>query len=366
MLLLEKEELPRYKPCGGGLTAKAVREILFDLSPVVEDVCHDFEISFRLGEPIRRRYHYPLVYTVDRARLDHYLAESAAKMGAILLDATPAEGIIVNGQGVEVNTGKGSFKADALVGADGVNGMVARGLGLGADFCYGIAWETRMAPGDETRRRWQGVIGLDLGTIRPSGYGWVFPKRDHLSVGVGVQGCNARQIKDYYVRFAGRYGLNAQAIEGGGQLLLHRPKGSPVQSGRALLAGGAAGLVDAFTGEGIYWAVRSGKLAAAAVLDLLGGRAQDLATYERRVEQELMPDLSSARRWLNVYRWAPALYYLLLRHSDRFWQAVCQVIRGEICYQEIDRALGPLRFLADLLPVDGGRKIGQRQRSMHP
>ncbi len=205
-------------------------------------------------------------------------------------------------------------------------------------------------------RLWRGLVGVDLGTAGAGGCGWVFPKREHLSVGVAAHQWDARGIRSLYDRFVARRGLSfAPVLRRCGHRLPIRPPGSPIQSGRVLLAGDAAGLVDAFTGEGIYWAVRSGKLAAAAVQELLEGRAQDLSGYERRVDRELMPELLAARQWVNVYLWAPALSYLLLRHSDRFRRAVCQIIRGERGYQDIAPSLGPLGVLTSLLPMVGGR-----------
>ncbi len=358
VLLLEREPLPRYKACGGGLTAKTIREVPFDLSPVVEDVCNSFAVTFRQAGQFVRSYHRPLVYMVMRDRFDYYLVEQAVGAGAVLVDRAPAIRVAVGPSGVEVRTERGTFAAEALVGADGANGIVARCLGLAGDFHHAPAWENEVVPDAVTLQRWRGLVGVDLGTAGAGGCGWVFPKRDHLSVGVAAHQWRARGIKSLYHRYAERSGLwSAPVLRRRGHRLPVRPAGSPIQSGRVLLAGDAAGLIDAFTGEGIYWAVRSGKLAAGAVRELLAGRAPDLAEYERRVDEELMPELLTARRWVNLYLWAPGLCYLLLRYSDRFWQAVCQIIRGDRGYQDIGASLGPLRVLASLLPVAGGAQL---------
>lgn len=356
MLLLEKKALPRYKPCAGGLTPKTIDEIPFDLGPVLEDACQDFQVSLKLGRPFRRRYNQPVVYTVMRDSFDAYLAEHAVRAGTVLRDGTPVIGVELGRTYVDVQTKTGIFRAAALVGADGANGTVARSIGLGRDFHHWVAWESELAADDADLERWRGLIGIDLGTLRGGGYGWVFPKRDRLSVGAGGTDRVGRDLRSYCRRFITAQGLgDARVLRQCGHLLPIRPCGSPIQLGRALLAGDAAGLVDASTGEGIYWAVRSGKLAAAAVLELLAGNAQGLEGYERRVDEDLMPELLAARRWVNLYLWAPALCCTLMRHNDPFWQTVCMLFRGDLGYHDVARLLGPLRFLPSLLPVVAGK-----------
>lgn len=362
VLLLEREPLPRFKPCGGGLTAKTLREIRFDLGPLVEDVCSGFEVTFRQGGRFVRRYPEPLVYMVMRHRFDRYLAEQAESAGAVLMDGTRVTGVVPNGSRVEVRTEGGVFQAQAAVGADGANGIVAGSVGLGKDLRHAVAWESELSPGYTALRRWRGLVGVDLGTAGAGGCGWVFPKGGNLSVGIAAHAPSFKGIRAYYDGFAARTGLGTMpVIHGRGHRLPIRPPGSRIRRGRVLLAGDAAGMVDAFTGEGIYWAVRSGRLAAASVLDLLGGLEPDLSGYERRVDEELMPELLAAQRWLNLYLWAPRLCYLLLRHSERFWRAVCLILRGERTYQDLAGSLGPLRGLVSLLPPVGESSAGIRR-----
>ena len=200
--------------------------------------------------------------------------------------------------------------------------------------------------------------------VGAGGYGWIFPKGNHLSVGACARTRNFGHLKAYYHRLAIHHGLaGASVLSSRGHRLPLGVQGLPIYSGRALLAGDADGLVDWFTGEGIYCAVRTGKIAAAEIMRLLRGDMHDLAGYERRVDQELMPDLLAARRWLNFYLWVPALCYFLLCYSGRFWHAVCRVTRGELFYRNIAASLGPLSLLERLLPIAGRRNTGQHRRS---
>ena len=104
-----------------------------------------------------------------------------------------------------------------------------------------------------------------------------------------------------------------------------------------------------FTGEGIYWAIRSGRIAARAILD---GRHGD---YTRRLDVALMPDLMAARRWMRVYVAAPWLCYALPKYVPQFWGAITRIVRGERRYRDVRRMLGPFGAVEPLLvdPVEG-------------
>jgi flavin-dependent dehydrogenase len=139
-----------------------------------------------------------------------------------------------------------------------------------------------------------------------------------------------------------------------GFVLPLRPVGAPIQKGRALLAGDAAGLVEAFTGEGIHWALRSGQIAAQAIVDHQFSGARGELGYEARIDAELMPTLLDARRWAHIYLWMPRACYTLPARSPRFWGAVAKIVRGERDYTDVRRRLGAFGRVADWLPVEMG------------
>jgi flavin-dependent dehydrogenase len=207
--------------------------------------------------------------------------------------------------------------------------------------------EVEVEPG--TMEYWQNKLGLDLGDLMAS-YGWVFPKGDHLSVGVG----GLAMIDDYgshLKKYDEKHTANRtpgsavkRVIRSHGYLLPCRRPGSALQKGRALLVGDAAGLVEAFTGEGIYWAIRSGQIAARSI-----ARGQ-IAGYTGQLDAALMPDLMSARRWWRVYVNMPRVCYSLPKHMPVFWNAVCKIVRGERRFRDIGRALGPAGVVERMLP----------------
>jgi flavin-dependent dehydrogenase len=117
----------------------------------------------------------------------------------------------------------------------------------------------------------------------------------------------------------------------GHHLPVRRP-GSPLASGRVLLAGDAAGLLDPLTGEGIHAAIWSGGAAARHLEALLDGRIPDLRPYAREVEAALCADLAVAA-WLHrVIDRFPRAFLALVEHEPTAWQLICEILRGDETY----------------------------------
>jgi geranylgeranyl reductase family protein len=348
-LLVEKATLPRYKTCGGGITFKAARALPFSIEPVVERTLHKMDFSWQQQQPYVVESATPLVYMVQRSRFDHFLTEQAAAAGATIIDGVAVTSVEMDAQGVTVNTAQGPLHSDFLVGADGATGRVARSLDLMAGRWALAAIESEVEVDELAMSYWHDKLGLDLGELKAS-YGWVFPKGNHLSVGVGGlplledygSHLRAYDCKHTEARVPGT--AIRRVIRSHGYLLPCRRPGAPVQKGRAVLVGDAAGLVEAFTGEGIFWAIRSAQIAARAI------KRGKIEEYQARLDAALMPDLLSARRWFRVYVSLPRACYSLPKRVPIFWRAVCKIVRGERRYIDIRRSLGPAGIIETLLP----------------
>jgi flavin-dependent dehydrogenase len=264
------------------------------------------------------------------------------------MDETPVKSVESGGSGVVVRTNRGDFTADYLVGADGATGRVAKSVDLMTDRWALAALETEFEVEPSMMDYWRDKMGLDLGELKAS-YGWVFPKGDHLSVGVGglprIEEYG-KHLKVYDAKHtAARVPGMRREIRSHGYLLPCRRPGAAVQKGRVLLVGDAAGLVEAFTGEGIYWAIRSGQIAAEAI-----AKGTAVPDYQHQIDSALMPDLAAARRWLHIYIYFPRACYLLPKRVPAFWRAVCRIVRGEKHFTDIGRGLGPLGVIEKALP----------------
>ncbi len=265
-MLADRSTFPRDKPCGGGLTDRAVAQIPFDVTPVVEDAVCTFELGLRYERRFERRSASPLILMTQRRRLDAYLADQAAAAGAEFRDGVRVDAIENRDDGVTLTVGGDRVNAGALIGADGVNGTVARSVGLDGGHDHAIALEGNVPLEALEEGRFRGRVLVELGTV-PGGYAWVFPKGDHVNVGVGGWLREGPRLRAHLARVCHEYGIPEERLEGTrGYRLPMRRAGSSPATGRTLLVGDAAGLVDPLSGDGMYEAFLSARLATDAVL----------------------------------------------------------------------------------------------------
>src|SRR3954447_20849549 len=252
VLLVDKATFPRDKPCGGGLTMRAVRQCAVDPSPVVEQEVDLVELRFRYGDAVVRSSSRPVIRMTQRRRLDAFLLDAARE------------------KGVEVREGEtidaANAPADIVVGADGANGTTARSFGLGEGIVHGVALEGNVAYGSVSEDRYRHRAVIELADI-PGGYGWVFPKGDHVNVGVGAWQTEGPRLREHLARVCRAHDLDPQQLESlRGHRLPLRRRETCVAGDRALLVGDAAGLIDPVSGDGMYECFVSSKLAAEAIL----------------------------------------------------------------------------------------------------
>ncbi|HZR90803.1 MAG TPA: geranylgeranyl reductase family protein [Gaiellaceae bacterium] len=345
VLLLDRARFPRDKPCGGGLTIRAVRQMPVPPDPVVEHVVD--RMGFRLDYRSRfeRGGREPLILMTQRRRLDHYLVEQAAAAGATVRDGVKVADVTVGERAVRVAVDGAPVEAAALVAADGANGTTRRALDLGGEYVLGVALEGNAARG-VVGDRYDGLAEFELGTI-PGGYGWIFPKGDHVNVGVGGWEREGPSLRRHLRILCRAHGIPESAVTDlRGHRLPLRRAGSVAARGRALLVGDAAGLVDPLSGDGMYEAFVSSRLAADAVLDLLAGRVDRLDGYTERLAGALA--LGAAASWgaKAAFDRYPRLTFALGRIPFA-WSAVEHMLRGEISHPGDEQ--GPSRWALKLI-----------------
>jgi len=221
------------------------------------------------------------------------------------------------------------------------------GLAGGRDLA--LALEGNIACAEEMLPPWRETLAMDLGLIR-GGYGWLFPKGEHLNLGVGGWRHFGPMLRRRLDALTPHFGYAPSRLEHlRGHHLPIRRRGSPLARGGKLLVGDAAGLIDPLSGEGIYAAIYSGRLASQSLVRFLSGDAAGLTPYARGIEAELAPDLLASQRFQDVFHLMPAVYVRLLRHSDLIWETLCRLVRGEQSYIGLRHRIGPLSPLVDLL-----------------
>ena len=264
VLVLEKEHLPRYKTCGGGLSVRFLREQFpFSFDPVLKTSISSISyVNHSLISTI------PLapdaIGVVMRDELDEYLLSQS---GAEVVQGASVTSVKELADKVVVETQDGCrYAAAYLIGADGANSMVARSLGLRPRRLMAAAIEAEISVPPEVMRQFEKRLVFIMGEIN-RGYMWIFPKPDHLTIGIGALHPKPGQLQNTLKKVMGRYGINLDnntRLRGHPiPIYTHRER---VTSRRTLLVGDAAGLVDPFSGEGIRFAIKSGRLAAESII----------------------------------------------------------------------------------------------------
>ncbi len=333
VLLLEKEKMPRYKPCGGGLTTK-VRDILdFDFSPAVEQTIS--HLSFAYGAE-RTRTNTGPAWAVMRDKFDALLAQRAANAGAEFRDGQPVTRLAFDERGAVVMTKQETLRAAFVIGADGANGIVRRAAGLPVHRRLAVALEAEMEAPSAALEQWSGTLHLDFGAI-PWGYGWIFPKAEHLSVGVGyfVRTGHNKDLRAELAHYIGSEPSlqNAKEMFSRGHRIPLGGQFNRYHAPRTVLVGDAAGVVDPFTAEGIYYAIRSGQIAAEQVATAFQGGDFNLSPYTRRVNTEINSDLRYAWLAAQVFYRIPRLMYRVVVRNVAAQSAAVNIVKGEWSYR---------------------------------
>lgn len=349
--LVEKASMPRYKPCGAGLVPRAIRSLPFNVSEVVEHECYVAELNLvdaGMGFTVRRKW--PIVSMTMRESLDHLLFRRAAEVGADVRDNCRVESVESRRDRVEVLTSQGRISGRFMIACDGALGLVARMAGWQETRKLVPALEWEVFVPDVQFERFSGKARFDFGYF-PSGYAWIFPKRDHLSIGLGgKKRCigGLRKMLEHYIKKSGIDGI--EKIERHGYVIPWSPRTDGVMKGRVILAGDEAGFVDPVTAEGITFAMRSGQAAGRAIVE--GGfEEQEVGKHYTR----LLGDLRGELRWGNPLQrllYGPAvvrnLFFRL--YGQRLSEAVADVLSGTRSYREL--LLNPSSYWS-LLKIKG-------------
>ncbi len=320
---------------------------------MVEDRIERLECRLRYGRRSRfvRTAREPLALMTQRRRLDHFLLEQAAAAGADVRDGVKVadvrpDGLTVDGEEVQ---------ARLVLGADGCNGTSARALGLAEEVFHGVALEANFP----YEPRFARTMVLEIGAIR-GGYGWIFPKGDHVNLGVGGDEAEAPRLRDELRNLCRAYGIDPGAASGlrGYRLPLRRPQ-SRLARGSAAVIGDAAGLVDPFSGDGMYEAFLSAQLATEAALDVLAGRTAGLEPYEQAVARRITPLTAAGWGAKIAFERFPRTTFAVARLPVTF-RALEQLLLGELGEPAAARGL---KKAAILLLYGVARRAGDPGRA---
>ena len=348
VLMLEKAVYPRHKTCGGGVTQKALDVI----GGIDKELIEREAFGARIFLPDYRNFAGTIgdrvAVMTRRENLDHWLARRAEDGGAIVHEGEAVKDVLFTGDCAEVITSKNRYRSRMVIGSDGVNSTVARKSGIrthwGDDI--GMCLEAEVELGENVVDECVEDGLIEFYFTRDRGYGWIFPKRDHISIGIGEFAPRVHDLKGYFNRFVRDVsvqknidiegmisGINSYRIPAGGF-----PR--KIHSDRVLLTGDAAGFVDPFLGEGIYYALKSGEIAA----DVAAGAVESgdfserfLQEYVTRCEKEFNYDLKSALKFANFAYGHRDLFLKALWRDKGLFMEYMRTARGDRTYAKFNR-----------------------------
>lgn len=324
VVVLDRERLPRYKPCGGAISGDILDRLPVDGDAVRVSRVRTVRFRFADSQEVVGRISDNAVSIVDRPRFDEALVRGS---GAEVREGARVTGVENGDDGVTVETADGErIHARYCIAADGPASTVARQLFRARDE-LGVAVEADVARGNGHQELPHGrdVALFHFGSV-PNGYSWVFPREETVSVGAGVFRATRARLKPEVEKLAGEWGSTPDGIGLQGRPLPVSLSRRTRRVGGVLLAGDAAGLIDPLLGEGIRHAVASGRLAARCIA---AGRPGD---YEGLVHREVAADLIWAGVFARFFHRFPRVSYELGVKNPRFIGDFLEVLAGRMSY----------------------------------
>ena len=327
--ILEKSSLPRIKTCAGGITWRGLTFLPKGLNSVIEQECKTVDLFIHdIPRSFSSRSQNTLIAMVQRSQFDYALTSKATEEGAYLFDQTCVQRLTTYPKGVEVITDRGKFSADFVILADGAHSPIAKSINWPDHRNLVPAIEADL----ELEEKYN-VPRFDFGFCK-SGYGWVFPKKERLSVGMLSK--NGKTLRADFMGYLNHLGLKLSTGSLKGHPIPMSPRKGPFVKDRILLVGDSAGFVDPITGEGISYALKSGIIAGQCILE--GCMDPHLITekYRKRIKNEILRDLqigSFLANFLYGPSWIRAAAFKI--YGPAMCRAMCTIIEGKKSYFEL-------------------------------
>ncbi len=334
--IVERQPMPRDKVCGGALSGKALALLGASVAPVLHGETRAADLLYRLEPFATHEEPRTIAAMVVRREFDALLHGRAVAAGAIPYIAR-AEAVEQQAGHVIVATSGGPIEAAFALAADGASSTIRRQL-FGPDAVRLSPAIEALVPVDRTvLQRFEGRATFDFGAV-PGGYGWIFPKRDHLNIGLYSPYRHDRLPAHLRAFIAGH--PNVPAAGAGKAMGYPIPTANTIgrfQQQRVWLLGDAAGLPEPLLGEGIYFALRSGELAARVLIEQ-GDAAHD-GGFDAAMARDIVPDLKAADRMARLLYRLPGMLVRRVFRDAGARRTVVALLTGETAYRDAGKHL---------------------------
>lgn len=332
-----------------------MRALPMEVRDVIEHECHSARLNFLpTGLSFTTHRQTPIVSMTMRSQFDFAILSAAQEAGAAVHQCCGVDNVSFHGDFVTLAASVGSMSAKFIVAADGALGTIAQKMDLADGRTLIPALEYEVTVPYERLEAFQGTARFDFGLL-PQGYAWAFPKQQHVSIGILSMGQRGNELKQAMARYLDLLGCgSATQIERHGFVIPIRPRRGPFIDKRILLVGDAAGFADPVTGEGISFAIRSGLMAAQALID---GQLEEESvrnSYSGSVTETILPELQRGRGLARLlYNYPRIRSWAFSQHGQILSEAVTDVMDGKKQYRDL--AFKPRALLRLLSPYRRAR-----------
>jgi len=334
-MIIEKEILPRYKTCGGGFVFRGRNKMAFDITEVVEKEFKTVDIVFAEKHlTFKTTRKDPIITMIMRDTFDHLIVKKAEELGVDLLQGEALTGI-ETGDIARLTTDKSTIEAKYVIAADGALSPTAKLMGWPETrmMCPALEYEVEVSPEEFEKHKDSARFDIDAA---PLGYGWCFPKKNHLSIGVGnfMKTKKNPKLREYYNKYVEYLGIKEiLSSEAHGFIIPISPRSDGFVRENVFLIGDAAGFADPVTAEGISNAILSGKLCAEAMALSEGDLSKAKTLYEEKLNDSLLPELRTGVKLSKLFYESKALRNMLLKQiGQQAAEAMTDVFMGDRTY----------------------------------
>lgn len=334
VLLIDKESFPRHKVCGGGIPKRTKTLLDFDYSEVVEGVVNSVILSGGWAKSLQIDVDV-MAEIVARENFDNLLLQEATKSGCEFKGACKVKYIskTTNGYEIEISDTDKKIEAENLCIACGPvisfrSNMELEKIPLGIALEGYVDYSADLAAQEKT------TAIFDFTCIN-GGYGWVFPRENKFTVGIGTSDWKCPSIKNRLfglcktqpvLRNKEIYGIS------GAPLPFFKKSLNWYAKSNLYRIGDSAGFADPLTGEGIYYAIQSGIFAAESILK------NDEASYELALRDKILPELMVAYRYARKAKLVPKWLMRLVMGTGKYREYAhkfVSLLSGELTYRQL-------------------------------